>query len=567
MGNFVNTVDVIGDDALTDSIINRTVSEFLDNSVTRVGSMAFRECSNLTNVNLPYCTSVYNFAFQGCYRLATLSLPRCSNILQAAFNGCSSLKAITLPAAKTTGNNAFENCVGLVSVNYPSATGISPDCFRGCTSLIDVSIPNALGISQNAFSSCTSLTSVSFPVCTSIGNNAFANCLSLTRVSFPACTSIGISAFYRCASLTSVEFPVCTSIGNSAFYGCTNLVVVHLAASTTCTLSGSQAFSYTPIASGTGNIFVPASLVDAYKVASNWSFYSSVICPFGYYTVTWQNSDGTELEVDADVPSGTIPTYDGNTPINPTNSKPFVGWSPKVAHVTGDATYTAVFGNQWTDLADAIADGSYKTKYAIGDEIPLDLGYEGIVNMQIAAFDADVLADGSGTAAISWVAKDLLKSTHKWNLSNLVTNADGTYQNSTGAIGGWENSEMRAYLRDTIKPLIPKYVADMICEVTKKHNQYRQDGYNTDGTFRTNSTTNDEVWLPSYHEVSEAGGLYEGNVDLVKKRNGTASEWWTRSTNALNAIVHFGTDGKNNSNSPASDKGVCIGFCTGKTPA
>ena len=32
------------------------------------------------------------------------------------------------------------------------------------------------------------------------------------------------------------------------------------------------------------------------------------------YTITWKNYDGTILEVDEDVPYGTMPSYDGETP-------------------------------------------------------------------------------------------------------------------------------------------------------------------------------------------------------------------------------------------------------------
>ncbi len=40
---------------------------------------------------------------------------------------------------------------------------------------------------------------------------------------------------------------------------------------------------------------------------------------------------------------------------------------------------------------------------------------EGIVEMQIVAFDADELADGSGKAAITWISKQLLNSDHRMN--------------------------------------------------------------------------------------------------------------------------------------------------------
>jgi len=44
------------------------------------------------------------------------------------------------------------------------------------------------------------------------------------------------------------------------------------------------------------------------------SFSSSDIYPIQSYTVTWENYDGTILEIDTDVLKGANPSYDGDTP-------------------------------------------------------------------------------------------------------------------------------------------------------------------------------------------------------------------------------------------------------------
>ena len=72
----------------------------------------------------------------------------------------------------------------------------------------------------------------------------------------------------------------------------------------------------------------------------------------------------------------------------------------------------------------ACADGTYKQKYKIGNYKPLDMGTEGIINMQIAGKDVDALADGSGMAPLSWVGIELLKTNRGMNNSSLVTNYD-----------------------------------------------------------------------------------------------------------------------------------------------
>lgn len=112
---------------------------------------------------------------------------------------------------------------------------------------------------------------------TTIRDYAFSNCAALTSVSFPAVTSIGTSAFHSCRQMTMVDFPVVSSIAGSTFYGCIALEALILRkADGVCSL-GNNAFTGTPIAEGNGYIYVPAAMVDSYKVATNWSTYAAKI--------------------------------------------------------------------------------------------------------------------------------------------------------------------------------------------------------------------------------------------------------------------------------------------------
>ena len=65
------------------------------------------------------------------------------------------------------------------------------------------------------------------------------------------------------------------------------------------------------------------------------------------FTVTWKNWDGTILEVDKNVPRGSIPTYNGNDPTKDGDANAFYKWEGKwssaLEPVSSDMTFTAVF--------------------------------------------------------------------------------------------------------------------------------------------------------------------------------------------------------------------------------
>ena len=250
-------------------------------SCTSIGFNAFQDCSSLTSVSFPTCTTIRAFAFNGCTSLASVSFPICNSIESNVFQFCSSLTSISFPVCTYMGSYAFRHCSGLTSVNFPVCTSIRDSTFYSCYHLTSVSFPSCANIGVSAFQYCSSITSVSFPACTNIGAYAFMGCISLTSISFPICTAIGNATFQYCSSLTSVSFPVCTSIGASTFRSCYNLISLYLLNSSVCVLYNSNAFFSTPIggysasAGRYGSIFVPTSLVDAYKTATNWSYFSS----------------------------------------------------------------------------------------------------------------------------------------------------------------------------------------------------------------------------------------------------------------------------------------------------
>lgn len=111
----------------------------------------------------------------------------------------------------------------------------------------------------------------------SIGRGAFNGAAVLDRVVFRAATAVGDNAFSGCVKLAGADFHVGESIAASAFYGCKVLADLWLRGDTICTLANTNAFTNTPIASGTGRIHVKAELVESYKAATGWANYGDQI--------------------------------------------------------------------------------------------------------------------------------------------------------------------------------------------------------------------------------------------------------------------------------------------------
>ena len=83
------------------------------------------------------------------------------------------------------------------------------------------------------------------------------------------------------------------------------------------------------------------------------------------YTVTWKNGDSV-LETDLTVDEGNMPSYDGTTPTKEKDAQytyVFDGWTPALAPVNSDVTYTAKFssstnayGITWKDYDGSLID-------------------------------------------------------------------------------------------------------------------------------------------------------------------------------------------------------------------
>lgn len=229
----------------------------LNNSASFVADGVFRRNTTLQTVYLPNCIYVGTEAFSYCTSLTQVDLPICTSILGAAFYHCSSL----------------------ISVYLPECTYIYRSAFGYCSSLQSMYCKKMVSIYRAAFYQCSSLQSIDLPECIFLDSEVFRYCTSLSWISIPNVSNISFLTFGKCDKLSSIELPQCRIISSQAFGECGTLSTVVLGYSSVCQLLNSNAFYSTPIESGTGSIYVPTSLVDEYKSATNWSVFSSQIFP------------------------------------------------------------------------------------------------------------------------------------------------------------------------------------------------------------------------------------------------------------------------------------------------
>ena len=174
------------------------------------------------------------------------------------------LKVLDLAGATYTGTDSN-------SIIYSNGN-LSP----GEPSLVNIKLPQGItGLGDKAFYHSDLLISVTLPDgLTSIGKRAFQYSFNLALINLPdGLTSIGENAFYR-TSLSTITIPKeVTSIGSEAFYDCSDLNTVTCLASNPPTLGVDIFLDCETLTS----IYVPATSVDSYKAAENWSTWADKI--------------------------------------------------------------------------------------------------------------------------------------------------------------------------------------------------------------------------------------------------------------------------------------------------
>lgn len=132
---------------------------------------------------------------------------------------------------------------------------------------------------------------------TSVGEYSFSNTGPIEEVVFSELTSVAAFCFnqfraetIRCPLLTSLpsyfayqangvkcaDFSALTWMGQNVFYQ-TGMLALIIRTPSVASMTHINALQGTPIASGTGYVYVPRTLVDSYKAATNWTTYAAQI--------------------------------------------------------------------------------------------------------------------------------------------------------------------------------------------------------------------------------------------------------------------------------------------------
>ena len=293
---FPNEIENITDIRVGQSLFkdNKYIRNINFGAITRIGSYAFNNCTNLETVTFSNSLTVIgSHSFRFCESLLRVEIPDSVTEIQGyAFDTCANLTYIYIPSTVVTiGTYAFDACgkstiytnahtansgwssnwkgsqpiyYDFVSLheaddfNYVVQTYMG-DSYITITSMKDsaklkknIVIPNQIGdindirLATELFSGFSELVSIDLGSGVSkIPSSCFINCSKLeTVILHETVTSIGSKAFYNCSKLSSINMPsTLTTIGNSAFDYCTSLREVKIPLSVSSI--GSYAFDVT----------------------------------------------------------------------------------------------------------------------------------------------------------------------------------------------------------------------------------------------------------------------------------------------------------------------------------
>lgn len=293
----------------------KTGSVEIPETVTLIKSMAFYDCTELTNITIPNSvTEIQNQAISRCTGLENINIPQSILLLDTnAFyrlfatinvdsnnpnysskNGVLYNKDQTIlikcPESITgefnipetvvsLSENSFFSCNYLTKLHIPnSVTKIGNSVFDGCYGLTDIVMSNSIDtISERAFFYCTALQNITIPNSVKIiSDNAFNSCYDLENIIMPNNLKyIGKSAFAQ-TNIKSITIPgTVDSIGSNAFGYC-QLDTIYAYHETPLNLKYEDQIFGT-IYTKSKNIYVPYGTKSLYETAPVWQDFTNIV--------------------------------------------------------------------------------------------------------------------------------------------------------------------------------------------------------------------------------------------------------------------------------------------------
>lgn len=275
-----------------------------------------------------------------------------------AFYNCTNVTGVTLPdTLERIGDYAFKNCTSLGYVNFPtSLRGIGNAAFESCEKLTGIRLPEGLtSIGNYAFYRCYGLTSITIPASvSSMGMVVFAYCGGLTGAEIRCpITKIPDWTFYKCTALTAVSLPdTVTEAGEYSFHECGRLEEIYYAGSSADGLLESIRQDNTALAAGVSvkrdEAYTGASSsdIDVKPGSSTGSSSSTTVSDSGNSTITDKSQTDFTFTVD-----GKESTLEEINAANESGGQVGVDASSKT-------TISATVDNSdgWTEVSESIDD-------------------------------------------------------------------------------------------------------------------------------------------------------------------------------------------------------------------
>ena len=189
----------------------------LHSRLTRIGDRAFKNCSNLQDVNWEDASSLSHIGRYAFRKSGLINVPlpnSLTHIGYQAFQECKKLERINFPESIISmGNDVCYSCSALTSLKI--AEGIielSPYSFAHCKKLECITLPSTVRVIRHAaFWKAKKLREIEWGpngALESVGNWAFADCFSLQQVWLPdSLQLLGGDAFGGCSNLLHLRFP------------------------------------------------------------------------------------------------------------------------------------------------------------------------------------------------------------------------------------------------------------------------------------------------------------------------------------------------------------------------